>query len=771
MGSYRFGTIEVRPAERRVLVAGAPAALGARAFDLLLALIEHRDRVVTKDELLHLVWPGVVVEENNLQVQVSTLRKILGNHSIATLPGRGYRFTLSPEGDGAAPPAAVPRHNLPAELNTFVGREAETVHLRELLRSSRLVTMTGAGGTGKSRLSIHVAAAMLAQLPDGAWRVELAAVSGDSHVTLAIASTLGVPETELLERVAGCRMLLILDNCEHLLQACAEAARRMLEASGGMRILATSREPLHVAGEATFRLQPLPGPHAIQLFAERARAADPDSDPGLEGSPAVAEICRRLDGMPLAIELAAARVRALPVAKIAARLDDRFRLLTRGDSTSMPHQQTLRASMDWSYELLSEGERALLRRLSVFAGGWTLEAAEEVCASELQTRSRILELLVNLVEKSLVMLEGDRYHLLETVREYAREQLEASGEALEAHDEHVQYYLRFTSRAHREIIGPDQAAWMAQVDAERENIFAAQAYCHSIPGAEDLELRLVSSIKAYWISRGAIGAARAVVMTALPRIAPGTRSMSRALYDAGQLGYHMGLHREARVQLEESLALSRERGDRIAMGQVLQPLGATCMAQGDLAAARGYLAEALEIAREQNDPRNVLAAITVLAQLLHVEGDVAGAEPLYEEVLGRARENKDPESVAIALLNLAMTAIHREQPARARTLLREALELALQTGSRPVRQAVLDICSGLASLERAWDHAARLHGAAEAEAKRTGLQRDPADAAFLAPRIGAARAAAGGPAFEKLIAEGRQLSGEDALESARAWLA
>ena len=292
MASYRFGTVEVRPAERRVLVAGAPAALGARAFDLLVALIDNRDRVMTKDELLALVWPGVVVEENNLQVQVSTLRKILGNESIATLPGRGYRFTLAPEKAPEPAAAAAARHNLPAELNSFVGREAEIAEVRRLLADSRLVTLTGVGGTGKTRLSLHVAAEGLPLYPDGAWLVELAPVADERHVPLAVASALGIPESELAAYVAGRKLLVILDNCEHLLRGCAEIARQLLRAGPGVRILASSREPLHVTGESTYRVPPLARAQAIQLFVERARAADPSFEPAVETSQAVVEICK-----------------------------------------------------------------------------------------------------------------------------------------------------------------------------------------------------------------------------------------------------------------------------------------------------------------------------------------------------------------------------------------------------------------------------------------------------------------------------------------------
>ena len=769
MASYRFGTIEVRPAERRVLVSGAAAALGARAFDLLVALIENRDRVMTKDELLELVWPGLVVEENNLQVQVSTLRKILGNQSISTLPGKGYRFTLDPDADAAA----ERRHNLPAPVNRFVGRESETAQLEVLLEQSRLLTLTGAGGTGKSRLSLKLAESVLGHFPEGAWFVELAAVQDERMIGLAIATALGVQEAELAARLGDRRLLLVLDNCEHLVHGCAEAAAALLKAHPRLRIVATSREPLRIAGEATYRVETLPRPHAIELFVERACAANPDFHPEVENASAVVEICRRLDGMPLAIELAAARVRALPVAKIAERLDDRFRLLTSGDASALPHQQTLRASIDWSYDLLSPAERALLRRLSVFAGGWTLEAAEAVCGGgEIQATHSIMELLANLVEKSLVLLDvaGERYHLLETVREYAAEQLAEAGETEDARDMHVQHFLTFASAARLELVGPKQAHWYRRLDLERDNILAAQRWCQRV-GQPVLGLRLVSSLKTFWINRGMISFARGVILSVLAGVPERGRQRARTLYDAGQMAYFMGLFAEARTQLEESLAIAREIEDKVLMGLVLQPLGLACAGLGDPAAARPYLEEGVTLAREQQEPRRVAAGVNALAQLHRVQGKLAEAEPLYEHVVDLARGLADRQVEAVGLLNIAMTAAERERNDRAGRAVADAIAIARADGWKTIGQSSIEVCAGLAAALGDWRTAARLYGAAEAEAGRTGIRRDPADEAFLAPRVGRAREKLGEEAFDALDASGRALGYEEALDEAIAWLA
>ena len=779
--TYRFGTVEVRPSERQLLVEGQPAAVGARAFDLLIALIDHRDRVVSKNELLDLVWPGLVVEENNLQVQVSTLRKLLGANSVATIPGRGYRFTLVPEGSDSAPSCPLPRrHNLPAPLNSFVGREQEITEVKTLLGTSRLVTLASVGGTGKTRLSLQVAGEVVDEYPDGVWFVELAPLSDERRVPQVVAFVLemteeaGKPAIDSLARfVRDKRLLLVLDNCEHLLHGSADLAKRLLQAAPHIKILASSREPLHVAGEMVYQVPAMATAQAIRLFVDRARAANTAFEvaPGI--AERVVEICNRLDGIPLAIELAAARVRALSVDKIAARLDDRFRLLTGGDQTALPRQQTLRASMDWSYELLSAPERILLRRLGVFAGGWTLEAAEAVAGDgEVEQAGSVLELLTGLVEKSLVSPDfgGERYHLLETVRQYALEQLAESGEQPAVRNRHLACYMDLASKARPELVGPAQATWLARLDLERENLLAAHAFCDEADNGEELGLRLVSTLKAYWVSRGMLGLAYGVMVEALARAPSRSRSRCRTLFDAGQLGYFMGLYAEARRHLEESISIGREIGEKLVTTSALQPLGMACLGQGDLVAARRHLEEALVRARELEDPRNIAAAVNAMAQLHRVDGNLDAAEPLYLHVLDLARELEDRESVTIGLLNLAMTAAERGRWETGRDYLREALSIVEVTRSKPAGQSVVEVSAGLAAARRQWSAAARFYGMAEEQAAQTGIRRDPADEAFLMPRVGEARGALGDEAFLAAEREGRALPFDSALKVARAWL-
>jgi predicted ATPase/class 3 adenylate cyclase len=686
-------------------------------------------------------------------------------------------------------------NNLPQELTSFVGREREMAEIAKALRDTRLLTLFGVGGIGKTRLSLQLAARLLDQFPDGAWFVELAPLRDPELVPQATASVLGVKEEPgltvldaLRKHARDRRMLLILDNCEHLVRACAELARQLLESCPHVKIIASSREHLHLGGEATYAVPALAVPQrpdtatpeslgeyeSARLFLDRAVAAQPAFRITAQNAASLAEICRRLDGIPLAIELAAARVRALSVENIAVRLDDRFRLLTGGDRTALPRQQTLRALIGWSYDLLPPEERALFRRLSVFAGGWTLEAAEAVGANGEARAEDVLDLLTRLVEKSLIVVEaaGERYRLLETVREYAQERLREFAEQDHARARHLAFYSGFAERARAELNGPQQAAWLARLDLEQENLLAAHAWCDRAPGGADLGLRLVAAMKLYWINRGLLGLGLRVTMEALARPDAQSRGQPRcrALFNAGQIGCWMGRYSEARIHLEEGLAIARETGDSGSVAQILQPLGMASLGQGDLGASRRYLQEALDLAQQLGNKRELAAALNAMAQLHRVEGDNRTAEALYERVTALARELGDRESIAVGLLNLAMVSIGRGPADRAPHLLREVLDIVAETGSKPAAQSALEVSAGLAASCKEWLRAARLFGVAEAQTAETGLHRDPTDEAFLSPLVASARKALGSGPFADAEAEGRGLSPEAALAELRGWL-
>ena len=672
-------------------------------------------------------------------------------------------------------------NNLPRPLTSFIGREAELAHIKELLARSRLLTLLGVGGIGKTRLSLQVAADVIDHFPDGVWFVELATLHDPQLVPQAVASALGVKEAAgrpvleaLLRFLSNRRLLLVLDNCEHLLQACAELAKQALQGTAHLTVLASSREPLRLAGETAYQVPALAQSEAASLFIDRASAAQPGFQASGDIAQSIASVCGRLDGIPLAIELAAARVRTFPVQKIAARLDDRFRLLTRGDRTALPRQQTLRALIDWSYELLSEDERAVLRRLAVFAGGFTLEAAEAACAFGAVDNAQVLEHVTQLAEKSLVVVEtAERYRLLETVRQYSLERLDESHEADAARSRHLAYYVALAAKARPGLAGPRQGEWLNRLDLERENLLAAHAWCDRSAEGTELGLKLANLVKPYWLNRGLLGLGHRVTVEALARGGAEARTFARCrgLFDAGQISYYMGRYGEAQKYLEESLAIARHIGDKRRVAVVFQPLGMAYLGQGDLATARRYLEEALVSAETLGEPREIAAALNALGQLCRVEGDLDAAGPLNERFLAIARELQDHEIIAIGLLNLAMVAIGRGAGERAGRLLLEALAIAEEIGSKAAGQSVLEVAAGLAAAQQEPERAARFYGAAEAQAAQSGLHRDPADDVFLEPLVAKAQAALGTAIFAAAEDAGRTLPYDAAIADARGWLA
>ena len=529
---FRFLTAELHPAQRVLRIDGRDCQVGGRAFDLLLALIEHRDRVVAKAELLDLVWPNIVVEENNLQVHVSGLRRLLGSKAIATVPGRGYRFVapLHDEGGLARGPDAAPvssdgrsaqapsrNGNLPANRPPLLGRDDDLEALTGLLSSHRLVTVVGAGGIGKSRLAQTVAGAQAAaeRWRDGAWWIELAGLVDATLLPNAVAQQMGLSVAErepglqaLVDTLASRQMLLVLDNCEHLLEPVAALVEQLLHAAPSLRVLATSQEPFHLQVEQQYRLEPLAVPRdastpgargygALVLFESRVRAAAPRFEIADADLPMAIDLCRQLDGLPLAIELAAARIPLIGLRTVHARVRERFQLLTAGARTALRRHQTLRAAMEWSHALLGEAQRAVFRRLGVFSGGFTMELAQAVCADKDHDEWAVLEQLSALVEKSLVVADACeplRYRLLESPRAFAIEQLAASGETatmLQRHAAAMLQLLRLaddgnmdsTLRAHE---------YAALVLPEFDNLRAAYAWAAGDAGDAAIAVALAA---------------------------------------------------------------------------------------------------------------------------------------------------------------------------------------------------------------------------------------------------------------------------------------
>ena len=465
-----FGRFTLLTYSRELLADGAPVPLGSRAIDVLFALIEAHGLLVTKDELLSRVWPTTCVEENSLQFQISTLRKALGEDRdfIRTVSGRGYRFVaeltvpapraridqadavFNPVREVAEVSDSKPHHNLPAATSELIGRAVQLEDIAALVSANRLLTLVGAGGIGKTRLALELGRRVVEDFADGVWVVELGPLSDPAQVLPAIASTLDLRDAaispdSLAKALGSKRMLIVLDNCEHLIEAAAVIVEALLHADASLQVVATSREPLRAEGEWVYRVPSLEVPpeaaeeleelmrhSAARLFIARTFAAEPGSRPDSRMSIAAAKICRRLDGIPLAIELAAATAAALGVEWLASRVDDQLSLLTEGRRTAPTRQQTLRGTLDWSYDLLPEVERVVMRRLAVFGGEFTMEEASAVAANDDVAASQVPASVANLVTKSLVVRDDSqptpRFRLLQTMRAYAMSKLTESGE-------------------------------------------------------------------------------------------------------------------------------------------------------------------------------------------------------------------------------------------------------------------------------------------------------------------------------------------------------
>lgn len=610
---------------------------------------------------------------------------------------------------------AIP-NNLPQQATRFIGRENELAELRRLLANARSLTLTGAGGCGKTRLSLQVAADSLEHFPDGAWLIELAPISDPVLVPQTVATILGLKEAPgksivqtLTEHLKDKRLLLLLDNCEHLLGGCAQLVDTLVRQCPNLTVLASSREALGISGEQTYRVPSLslPDPkhahtplfvmpfEAVQLFVDRALLARPDFEVTQQNAPALASICYRLDGIPLAIELAAARVRSLSIGEINRHLDQRFRLLTGGSRTALPRQQTLRSLIDWSYDLLNVPERLLLQRLSVFAGGWSLQAAESVCVGDGIEDGEVLDLMTSLVDKSLALAEetngNTRYRLLETVRQYAREKLAESGDGNGFRERHRDYFLALAEEAAGKLSGPEQTAWLQRLEEEHENLRAGLDW--GLGEAEPAAtLRLCAAMQRFWVTRGHFAEGREWCTRVLGM--EGTEKLPReraaVLNGAGTLAHHQSDEPAAAALLEECLAIERQLGNRWRIATVLGNLGLVNFERGELDAARALHEESLAIMRDLGDQGGIAAALNNLAGVAHQRGDFASSRALLEQGLVIKRALGDRGRVATSLGNLANVALDQGDFDAARALYDECLAIMRELGNRAYVATTLD---------------------------------------------------------------------------------
>jgi predicted ATPase/DNA-binding CsgD family transcriptional regulator len=705
--------------------------------------------------------------------------------------GPGSLVALTARGSG------LPPNNLPLELSSFVGREKELAEVRRLLEDSRLLTLTGPGGCGKTRLALVAAGNLVGGFEDGAWLVELASLADPALVQGAVTSTLGVreqpgsPPTETLSGYLRTKkLLLVLDNCEHLVEACAVLAEALLRACPNLRILATSREALGIAGETRLTVPPLslPDPRrlpavgdlahyeAANLFVERAKAVKPEFALTERNAMSVAQICYRLDGIPLALELAAARVGVLSVEQIAARLDDRFALLTGGGRTALARQRTLEAAMDWSHELLSREQRTLFRRLSVFAGGFRLEAAEAVCSGLLPDgeleQGEVLDGLSRLVDKSLVAVgekDGEaRYRLLETVRQYGQEKLERSGETAEIRRRHAGFLLELAEKAGPELKGPRQGEWLERLDTEHGNLRAAMRWLLEEGGAE-AAARFAWALWLFWFHRGHQDEGRRWIEGVLAKgDALPTALRAKVLYADGAMSWGLRENSDTVRLLEESRALFRQAGDRHGEALALAATGVPTLQQGDVERATGILEEGIELLREAGDKWETGFMLAHLGMIYLDRDERARATRHFEESLALARETGHKFAGCVSLYNLARAAEARGDDDRAAGLYAEGLTLAVELSDKANAAYCLEGLARVTSARGDHEGAARTFGAAEAllEAAGDPLYAHAQDRADYERAVDALRSRLGEEPFRAAWSEGRAMEMEEAVEYA-----
>ncbi len=681
---------------------------------------------------------------------------------------------------------ADPLGNLPRQLTRFVGRERDVEQVRQLLASLRLLTLTGTGGIGKTRLAIQVAESLREQYRDGVWLIDLAPLAEPALVAHAVAGTLGVrAETEvsvqaaLLEFLRGRHLLLVIDNCEHLIDACARLTEALVRACPDVSILATSRESLHITGETTWRVATLTEPEAVRLFADRARAAS-----GLEVTPGittgVVRVCQQVDGIPLAIELAAARTGVLSVEQIATRLDNRFRLLVGGGRTAPARQQTLRATIDWSYGLLPRAERRLLTRLSVFAGGWTLEAAERVGAGPDTRAEEVFEALARLVDKSLVQAEPGptghlRYRLLESVRAYAAERLREEGDALAAQQRHGAYYTALAEEAEAHVLwGPHGLDWLVRLDRELGNLRAALGWSLSAEGDAGAGLRLAGHLGHYWYTRGDRGEGhtwltRALAGAPLPTEASDaeqTRAWAWAVVWAGGLAHGRSDYEQATRLVHQAMRAFERLDDRRGLGWCLHFLGHISRARSELPQAAELLEGSIAAFRDVGDEVSVILPLAALGFTVCLLGDATRATALCEDAVRLARETDASGRLTLALIYRGQVASILNAPTRAEAAFQEGLQLAREWDSAWGMAECLEGLAVVAAGGGQSARAARLLGAAARLREAIGAPVHPVDRADHDRAVHASQLALGGPAYAAAWASGQALSLDAVVEDA-----
>ncbi len=726
-----------------------------------------------------------------------------------------------------------PRDNLPHPISSFVGREREIADVKRLIGASRLVTLTGAGGSGKSRLAIEAAGQILDSFTDGIWFVGFAPLSDPTLVCPTITWAFKVreePGRPLIETLCtylrSKHLLLVFDNCEHLIEECAQVANTLLQACLQLHILATSREALGIVGEEQFHVPSLSLPgatetsspgrlmksEAVRLFVNRASLVRPMLFLTPENSGPISQICRRLDGMPLAIELAAARVKVSSVQHIAEHLVDRFTLLTNGSRTALPRQQTLRATIAWSYDLLPEDTRVLFRRLAVFTGGFTQDAARAVCSDEGLAAHEAIAELSRLVDRSLVEVvqtgETERYRMLETIRQYARERLDECGEAAQLRDRHLEYFIAWMEELEPRLRGPEQIVWWDRIETERDNIRTALEWSLSGGGAQS-GLRLASAMYWFWYVRGNTAEELQWIEALLTATGSDMRTpwRAKALLVLYLFLWDRGDYASVKIAIQEALDIWRELGnnwwiscalvdfgwlalyerdvdtalalfqeavnlangvdDKWILANALRGLGAA-IGRSDYSDARPVLEASIEIWRGIGDKVGLADALHQLGSIAHGSKDYESAARLSEESLALFRQAGFIGNVALMLINLGFTLQRQGEYAKATRLLRESLSWLSERRYRPDLARNLVALGGVAAGQNEPERATRLFGAAASIFKGIGLDMSvwPHHLVDYNEWAGAVRAELGEETYTAAFAEGQAMTLEQAVQYA-----
>ena len=826
--SYSIGPFRLDPAAHALMRADVPELLGPRAVAVLAAIVARAPEPVLKDTIIGEAWPGLVVEENNLTVQIAAIRRTLaqvpgGDRWIETIPRRGYRFVGPVIAlDRIVAPDAQPLGHVPLALTSFVGRERELIELKALLAKNRLLSLVGPGGIGKTRLAMQLAAEVRDAYPDGIWFADLVPLADPAWVANGVARALnaqqGSGNDEAVARhCKGRHLLLILDNCEHVLEASARLTDSVLRFAPEPTVLVTSREPLRTEGEQVYRLSSLslPDPastldsmcrsEAVQLFVDRAQHRLPDFAMTTERAPAVAELCRSLDGIPLALELAAARLDSLSLEEINKRLHDRFRLLTGGLRTADPRHRTLRATLDWSYDLLSELQRTLLRRLGVFAGDFSPEAAFAVASDATIDEPGSTDALSQLVVRSLVLRNASpsaaRYRLLETTHVYALEKLAASGETSATRRRHAEYFRGRFESASADWFRMSDADWYVTYLPELDNVRQALDWALHAEGDAAIGISLAAHSRSMWTALGLHQEGRRWLEVALSRVESQTSQadLARLRLSLGVLLEQLG-PAESIVHLEQAIGLYRELGDTFALGFALTliirslvnagrvgecsrflaeaaPLvqrsglpkllgfyyGASAWvksATGDMAGARSDVERALELCKQCG--AEYVAPATHLGDLAWAMEDLDAAASAFGEVVAMMRRSTISRKPALgyALANLAGVLAERGDLGAAMAAAHEGLPLLAEVGGFAWR--FMDHFAWCAALARKFSNAARLVGFADSAHASRKTVRQPNERRARDRLEALLHAELTVDGFERLRAEGAKMSEDDA---------